>query len=71
MPDGRFPAETEATAYFLVAEALTNAANHADARQAKVAPPVEDAAPDRRPQRTAAEAPARTEAGCWASAIAS
>ena len=42
VPDGRFPAEIEATAYFLVAEALTNVAKHADARHANVAARVED-----------------------------
>jgi signal transduction histidine kinase len=40
--DGRFPAEIEATAYFLVAEALTNVAKHADAQHANVAAHVED-----------------------------
>jgi signal transduction histidine kinase len=33
---GRLPAAVEATAYFLVAEALTNVAKHARARQATV-----------------------------------
>jgi signal transduction histidine kinase len=42
VPDGRFPVEIEATAYFLVAEALTNVAKHADARHANVAAQVED-----------------------------
>jgi signal transduction histidine kinase len=42
VPDGRFPAEIEATAYFLVSEALTNVAKHADARLANVAARVED-----------------------------
>ena len=42
VPDRRFPSEIEATAYFLVAEALTNVAKHADARHAKVAARVED-----------------------------
>jgi signal transduction histidine kinase len=32
----RFPAEVEATAYFIVAEALTNVAKHAHARHARV-----------------------------------
>ena len=33
---GRLPAVVEATAYFVVAEALTNVAKHAHARHAKV-----------------------------------
>ena len=40
---GRLPAEIEATAYFVVAEALTNVAKHADARSASVSAHVEDA----------------------------
>jgi PAS domain S-box-containing protein len=39
---GRFPAAIEATAYFVVAEALTNVAKHAHARHASVAARVED-----------------------------
>jgi signal transduction histidine kinase len=34
--DGRLPAQIETAAYFLVSEALTNAAKHAQARQAQV-----------------------------------
>jgi signal transduction histidine kinase len=34
--DGRLPAPVEATAYFVVAEALTNAVKHADAGRATV-----------------------------------
>jgi signal transduction histidine kinase len=34
--DGRFPAPLEATAYFVVAEALTNVAKYADATTAAV-----------------------------------
>ncbi|MEI7056965.1 sensor domain-containing protein [Nocardioides sp. CCNWLW239] len=34
--DGRLPAPVEAAAYFVVAEALTNAVRHADARSARV-----------------------------------
>jgi signal transduction histidine kinase len=34
--DGRLPAQVETAAYFLVSEALTNAAKHAQARQAQV-----------------------------------
>jgi signal transduction histidine kinase len=44
MDDGRFPAGVEATAYFVVAEALTNVAKHAAASQATVAARVEDGA---------------------------
>jgi signal transduction histidine kinase len=35
-PDGRFPAAIEATAYFVVSEALANVAKHAMARSAEV-----------------------------------
>jgi signal transduction histidine kinase len=41
---GRFPAGVEATAYFVVAEALTNVAKHAGASQATVEARVEDGA---------------------------
>jgi len=37
VPDERYPADVEAAAYFLVAEALTNVAKHADASAAAVA----------------------------------
>ena len=37
MPDARFAAPVEATAYFSVAEALTNAARHAAATRVEVA----------------------------------
>src|SRR3984957_17020850 len=37
VPDGRFPAAIEATAYFVVSEALTNVAKHAMASSAEVA----------------------------------
>jgi PAS domain S-box-containing protein len=40
---GRFPAAVEATAYFVVAEALTNVAKHSGARHATVVARVEDA----------------------------
>jgi len=40
---GRLPAEIEATAYFVVAEALTNVAKHAHARSASVSAHVEGA----------------------------
>jgi signal transduction histidine kinase len=36
IPEQRFPAEIEATAYFIVAEALTNIVKHADATRAEV-----------------------------------
>jgi signal transduction histidine kinase len=36
VPDQRFPAEVESTAYFVVAEALTNVARHADASAVSV-----------------------------------
>ncbi|MCW2523551.1 MAG: domain S-box protein, partial [Frankiales bacterium] len=39
---GRHPAAVEATAYFVIAEALTNVAKHAHARQATVTAHVED-----------------------------
>jgi signal transduction histidine kinase len=39
---GRLPAQVEATAYFFVAEALTNVVKHANARQAQVTAHVED-----------------------------
>ncbi|HMJ35051.1 MAG TPA: GAF domain-containing protein [Baekduia sp.] len=38
---GRLPAAIEATAYFVVAEALTNVAKHADARHAEVSARIE------------------------------
>jgi signal transduction histidine kinase len=41
IPDERFPAEIEATAYFIVAEALTNIVKHARATRAKVATSLE------------------------------
>ena len=41
IPDERFPAEIEATAYFIVAEALTNIVKHAGATRAKVATSLE------------------------------
>jgi PAS domain S-box-containing protein len=39
---GRLPAAVEATAYFVIAEALTNVAKHAHARRASVAARIED-----------------------------
>jgi signal transduction histidine kinase len=42
LPAQRFPAEIEASAYFIVAEALTNVVKHARARHAEVRAIVED-----------------------------
>jgi PAS domain S-box-containing protein len=42
VPARRFPAEIEASAYFIVAEALTNVVKHADARHAEVRAVVDD-----------------------------
>jgi signal transduction histidine kinase len=42
VPDGRLPAAVEATAYFVVAEALTNVAKHARAQHAEVTAQIED-----------------------------
>ena len=42
VPAERFPAEIEANAYFIVAEALTNVVKHAHAERAEVTAPVED-----------------------------
>jgi signal transduction histidine kinase len=42
VPSGRFPAEIEASAYFIVAEALTNVVKHAHARHAEVRASVEE-----------------------------
>jgi PAS domain S-box-containing protein len=42
VPADRFPAEIEASAYFIVAEALTNVVKHADAGHAKVRAFVDD-----------------------------
>ena len=36
LPDERFSAAVEATAYFTIAEAITNAARHADAKRVNV-----------------------------------
>ena len=42
VPADRFPAEIEASAYFIVAEALTNVVKHAHASRAEVRASVED-----------------------------
>jgi signal transduction histidine kinase len=42
VPAERFPAEVEASAYFIVAEALTNVVKHSHAARAEVAASVED-----------------------------
>jgi signal transduction histidine kinase len=42
LPAERFPAETEASAYFIVAEALTNVVKHSHAERAQVRAGVED-----------------------------
>jgi signal transduction histidine kinase len=42
VPDDRFPAEIEASAYFIVAEALTNVVKHSHAESAEVTASVED-----------------------------
>jgi signal transduction histidine kinase len=42
IPDMRFPAEIEASAYFVVAEALTNVVKHAQAGRAEVKASVDD-----------------------------
>jgi signal transduction histidine kinase len=44
VPDQRFPAEVEASAYFIVAEALTNVFKHAEATSAEVTASVTDGA---------------------------
>jgi signal transduction histidine kinase len=42
VPDERFPADIEASAYFVVAEALTNVVKHSHAGSAEVAASVDD-----------------------------
>jgi signal transduction histidine kinase len=42
MPNYRFPASVEATAYFVVSEALTNVARHAGTGRARVALTITD-----------------------------
>jgi signal transduction histidine kinase len=42
IPDERLPAELEASAYFIVAEALTNVVKHAEATRAEVRTSVQD-----------------------------
>ncbi|HEY2602986.1 MAG TPA: PAS domain S-box protein [Thermoleophilaceae bacterium] len=43
IPNGRFPPEVEASAYFVIAEALTNVMKHSHAKAAKVRVAVDDA----------------------------
>jgi signal transduction histidine kinase len=42
VPEGRFPSEIEASAYFIVAEALTNAAKHSRAASVQVTARVDE-----------------------------
>ncbi|WP_372518063.1 sensor histidine kinase [Solirubrobacter ginsenosidimutans] len=42
VPEQRFPPEIEASAYFVIAEALTNVAKHAGAQRAEIAARVDD-----------------------------
>jgi signal transduction histidine kinase len=42
VPERRFPAEIEASAFFIVAEALTNVVKHSDAGHAEVSASAED-----------------------------
>jgi signal transduction histidine kinase len=42
VPEDRFAPQIEASAYFVVAEALTNVAKHSDARHANVAARLDD-----------------------------
>jgi signal transduction histidine kinase len=42
LPEQRFPAEIEASAYFIIAEALTNVVKHAGAKSAEVKGSLED-----------------------------
>jgi len=44
VPSERFPAEIEASAYFIVAEALTNVVKHSHATRAEVTASVQDGA---------------------------
>ncbi len=60
---GRLPAAVEATAYFVVAEALTNVAKHARAGRAEVTARVEDGTLGSRCATTASEAPGPTGSG--------
>jgi signal transduction histidine kinase len=45
LPTNRFPASVEATAYFVVSEALTNVARHAGSERARVALTITDLIP--------------------------
>ncbi len=75
---GRLPAPVEAAAYFAVAEALANAAKHADAAASTSGPPMRRGAADRahrrRPaaltRRAAPRCAARTQAGTFDGVLA-
>jgi signal transduction histidine kinase len=58
---GRLPAVVEASAYFVVAEALTNVAKHARARRAEVTARVEDGSPSPGARRRRRRRPARRQ----------
>ena len=66
-PDERFPPTVEATAYFVVSEALTNVAKYARAELATVAVGARTTGSSSRSPTTAPAVPTRpTEAGCAA-----
>ena len=69
--DARLPPEIEASAYFIVAEALTNVVKHAKATRAAVTAAVDDGqAAHRGPRRRHRGSRPRTATGCWGSATA-
>ena len=68
---GRLPAPIEATAYFVVAEALTNVAKHASAGHAEVVARIENGCCASRCATTGREAPTRPGPGWWGSRTAS
>ena len=65
IPDERFPAEIEASAYFIVAEALTNIVKHADATRAEVRTSWSTGCSASRFATTGSAAPIRTVTGWW------
>ena len=65
VPAERFPAEIEASAYFIVAEALTNVVKHSNAESAEVGVGRGRHAPSARYATTGSEAPIPTVTGCW------